>query len=160
MEVAFEEGPVNLNWSMIMKTVNEDPAEFYRNGGWNFLGPGSDVSIDNPAMYETLGTYHISHGWQEENAEDQSESASEFEMSEEEFEESESDDESDFASEASDESMEEEELSDSGDGKWLNAWIKAHTDDLNFLDLVDWDELEEKARKGTCKWIWVEIHWS
>lgn len=47
VEVAFEEGPVNLNWSMIMKTVNEDPAEFYRNGGWNFLGPGSDVSIDN-----------------------------------------------------------------------------------------------------------------
>lgn len=46
VEVAFEEGPVNLNWSMIMKTVNEDPAEFYRNGGWNFLGPGSDVSID------------------------------------------------------------------------------------------------------------------
>lgn len=105
VEVAFEEGPVNLNWSMIMKTVNEDPAEFYRNGGWNFLGPGSD----------------------DENAEDQSESASEFEMSEDEFEESESDDESDFASEASDESMEEEELSDSGD---------------------DWDELEEKARKA------------
>ena len=46
VEVAFEEGPVNLNWSMIMKTVNEDPAEFYRNGGWNFLGPGSDVSFD------------------------------------------------------------------------------------------------------------------
>lgn len=80
-------------------------------------------------------------------------------MSEEEFEESESDDESDFASEASDESMEEEELSDSGDGKWLNAWINAHMDDLNFLDLVDWDELEEKARKGIYKLIRVEIPW-
>lgn len=39
-------------------------------------------------------------------------------MSEDDFEESESEDESDFASEASDDdSMEDEELSDEGDGK-------------------------------------------
>lgn len=44
VEVAFTEGPVNLNWSMIMKTVNDDTGEFYRNGGWGFLGTGSDVS--------------------------------------------------------------------------------------------------------------------
>lgn len=28
-----------------MKTVNEDPAAFYREGGWNFLGGGDNVSI-------------------------------------------------------------------------------------------------------------------
>lgn len=44
-------------------------------------------------------------------------------MSEDEFEESESDDDSEFASEASDESMEEEELSDSGDGKQWYVWM-------------------------------------
>lgn len=27
-----------------MKTVNEDPAAFYREGGWNFLGGGENVS--------------------------------------------------------------------------------------------------------------------
>ncbi|KAI8393680.1 FACT complex subunit-domain-containing protein [Radiomyces spectabilis] len=105
VEVAFTEGPVNLNWSMIMKTVNEDPAEFYKNGGWNFLGAGSD----------------------DEDPEDQSDSASEFEISSEELEESSSDDESDYGSNASEDEEEEEELSDSGE---------------------DWDELEEKARKA------------
>jgi hypothetical protein len=44
-EVAYKEGPVNLNWGMIMKTVNEDPVEFFKNGGWNFLGQDSDVCI-------------------------------------------------------------------------------------------------------------------
>jgi nucleosome binding factor SPN SPT16 subunit len=43
VEVAYKEGPVNLNWGMIMKTVNEDPVEFFKNGGWNFLGQDSDV---------------------------------------------------------------------------------------------------------------------
>jgi hypothetical protein len=28
-----------------MKTVNEDPVEFFKNGGWNFLGQDSDVCI-------------------------------------------------------------------------------------------------------------------
>ncbi|KAI9495094.1 FACT complex subunit-domain-containing protein [Zychaea mexicana] len=93
VEVAFTEGPVNLNWSMILKTVLADPADFYKNGGWGFLTSGSD----------------------EEGEGDESESGSEFEMSASDFEESASDDESDFASEASDDSMEEEDLSDSGD---------------------------------------------
>ena len=46
-------------------------------------------------------------------------------MTEEEFEESASDDESDFASEASEDSMDEEELSDSGDGMLLcyDIWL-------------------------------------
>lgn len=44
-----------------MKTVNEDPAEFYRNGGWNFLGPGSDVSIDYTPHISTwyLQLHHL-----------------------------------------------------------------------------------------------------
>lgn len=40
MNIAFTEGPVNLNWSQIMKTVNEDPAGFFDEGGWGFLGDG------------------------------------------------------------------------------------------------------------------------
>lgn len=32
------EGPVNLNWGQIMKTINENPLEFFREGGWSFLG--------------------------------------------------------------------------------------------------------------------------
>ncbi|KAI9023316.1 FACT complex subunit-domain-containing protein [Hyaloraphidium curvatum] len=37
MDIAFTEGPVNLVWTQIMKTVNEDPAAFFRDGGWSFL---------------------------------------------------------------------------------------------------------------------------
>lgn len=48
-------------------------------------------------------------------------------MDEDDFEDESSEDESEFEDEASDESIEEEELSDSGE---------------------DWDELEEKARRG------------
>ncbi|KAI8062799.1 FACT complex subunit-domain-containing protein [Gilbertella persicaria] len=93
VEVAFTEGPVNLNWSMIMKTVNEDTGEFFRNEGWDFLRPKSD----------------------EENS-DVSESGSEFELSDDGFEESSSDDDdSEANSNASDESEEEEEMTDSGE---------------------------------------------
>ncbi|ORX52677.1 SPT16-domain-containing protein [Hesseltinella vesiculosa] len=44
VEVAFTEGPVNLNWTMIMKTVNENPAEFFKEGGWSFLSNDGNVS--------------------------------------------------------------------------------------------------------------------
>ncbi|KAI9304410.1 FACT complex subunit-domain-containing protein [Cunninghamella echinulata] len=91
VEVAFTEGPVNLNWGMIMKTINENPAEFFRDRGWGFLSARSD----------------------DEGSDDESDPESEFEISSEELEES-SSEESDFASEAS-ESESEEELSDSGE---------------------------------------------
>lgn len=94
VEVAFSEGPVNLNWSMIMKTVNEDTGQFYRDGGWSFLGTGSD----------------------DEGSGNDSASGSEFEMSEDAFDESSSDDDdSDVGSNASDESEEEDDMSDSGE---------------------------------------------
>jgi hypothetical protein len=34
---------VNLNWPQIMKTVQEDPYEFFKEGGWSFL---SGVRVD------------------------------------------------------------------------------------------------------------------
>lgn len=44
------EGPVNLNWGQIMKTINDNPLEFFRDGGWTFLGgtgaEGSDKVCD------------------------------------------------------------------------------------------------------------------
>ncbi|KAI8060590.1 FACT complex subunit-domain-containing protein [Gongronella butleri] len=93
VEVVFTEGPVNLNWTMIMKTVNENPAEFFRSGGWSFLSSQSD----------------------NEDSGEESEAESEFEMSEDDFEESESDDESDFGGGSASEESEPEELSDEGE---------------------------------------------
>jgi len=61
-----------------MKTVNEDPAQFFKDGGWKFLETESDDESD------------------------ESEEISEFEMSEEDFEdEASDDDESGFDEDAS-----------------------------------------------------------
>ncbi len=44
MDIPISEGAVNLNWTAIMKTVQEDPYAFYNEGGWGFLQNGSDAS--------------------------------------------------------------------------------------------------------------------
>ncbi|KAG0317731.1 FACT complex subunit spt16 [Dissophora globulifera] len=90
MDIVFYEGPVNLNWGPIMKTIQEDPADFYEQGGWSFLAIESD-------------------------AEDSEESGSEFEASGSDFESSSS--ESSYASDASmdDGSEEDDEDEESGE---------------------------------------------
>jgi len=40
--IAYSEGPLNLNWPTIMKTVIQDPKAFFQDGGWSFLGGDSD----------------------------------------------------------------------------------------------------------------------
>ncbi len=51
------EGPVNLNWNNIMKNVNENPYEFFKEGGWSFLGgtgaaSGSDAEDSSSSVSE------------------------------------------------------------------------------------------------------------
>ena len=42
-DVPFAEGTANLHWPNLMKQINEDPAGFYREGGWEYLKAESDV---------------------------------------------------------------------------------------------------------------------
>lgn len=42
VDIAYTEGPLNLNWSTIMKTVVSDPYGFFADGGWSFLAAESD----------------------------------------------------------------------------------------------------------------------
>lgn len=42
VNIAYSEGPLNLNWTTIMKTVTADPHEFFKGGGWSFLSIDSD----------------------------------------------------------------------------------------------------------------------
>ncbi|KAI5286998.1 FACT complex subunit spt16 [Ascosphaera aggregata] len=42
VDIAFSEGPLNLNWGAIMKTVTSDPHGFFQDGGWSFLTGDSD----------------------------------------------------------------------------------------------------------------------
>ncbi|KAJ2160006.1 FACT complex subunit spt16, partial [Coemansia sp. RSA 562] len=109
VNLAFTEGPVNLNWSQIMKTVNKDPAGFYEDGGWAFLALDSDAEDD---------------GSEEEE--------SEFSMSEDELAESESEgsDDGSVAGTESDESEGDyDDESESGeDWDELEAKAKAYDD--------------------------------
>lgn len=40
--IPYSEGPLNLNWPTIMKTVQADTHEFFSGGGWSFLELGDD----------------------------------------------------------------------------------------------------------------------
>ncbi|KAG1891870.1 uncharacterized protein F5891DRAFT_986430, partial [Suillus fuscotomentosus] len=58
VDIPLGEGPVNLNWSPIMKTINESPCDFFQQGGWrSFLGGGdadsdADVGSDSESEFE------------------------------------------------------------------------------------------------------------
>lgn len=94
-DIAYTEGPLNLNWPTIMKTVNADTHQFFADGGWSFLAADSD----------------------EEGSESEEESA--FEMDDDASEEaSESDEESDFdGSNASDDDDADAELDSEDEGE-------------------------------------------
>ncbi|KAI9064261.1 FACT complex subunit SPT16 [Trametes sanguinea] len=94
VDIPLSEGPVNLNWGPIMKTINEDPYEFFQQGGWSFLG-GAGAG-------------------EESDASDASDTESEFEIEEEEEESSESSEEESDYYDGSDASDDEGSGSDFG----------------------------------------------
>lgn len=91
VDIPFSEGPLNLNWATIMKTVIADPHEFFAQGGWSFLASDSD-SEDG-----------------EEEEEESAFEVSEDDMQSEESSEDESDFDDDASADASEEDMSEEE---------------------------------------------------
>jgi nucleosome binding factor SPN SPT16 subunit len=95
VEMPFYEGNLNLQWGSIMKTVQEDPYTFFKDGGWSFLANDSE----------------------DEDGEDESEDESAFEMDESDFgSEASSEDESDFDENASQEA-EDNDVSDDDEGE-------------------------------------------
>lgn len=108
VDIPYSEGPLNLNWATIMKTVIADPHTFFADGGWSFLSTESDS---------------------EDDEEEEEESA--FEVSEEDLASDESsEDESEFddaaSAEASDEVSEDDE---SGGEDWDELEKKAKKKD-------------------------------
>ncbi|KAJ3184411.1 FACT complex subunit spt16 [Gaertneriomyces sp. JEL0708] len=52
-EIPFTQGPANLVWPQIMKTVVKDPQGFFETGGWNFLtGDEEDESEESASEFE------------------------------------------------------------------------------------------------------------
>ena len=110
VDIAYTEGPLNLNWGTIMKTVTTDPHQFFKDGGWSFLGTESD---------------------DEDKSESEEESA--FEMSDSDLAVSESEsEESDFDDDASasEDEGEDESLSEEGED-WDQMEQKAKKADRN-----------------------------
>ncbi|BFZ61011.1 FACT complex subunit spt16 [Saitoella coloradoensis] len=126
VDIAFSEGPLNLNWSTIMKTVNDDPKQFFEDGGWSFLQLESDAEQSD-----------------DEDAE------SEFEGSEGEEEDDESDVESGYDEDASDdEGSEMSEDEESGeDWDELERKAKRADDEKRRGGREDEDERPVKRRK-------------
>ena len=122
-DIPYTEGPLNLNWGTIMKTVIADPHQFFVDGGWSFLTTETD----------------------EENSEEEEEESA-FEMSDSELAASEesSDDESDFDDDASADEGEGSE-DESGGEDWDVLDKKAEKKDREG-GLVDEERRGKKKR--------------
>ena len=107
VDIPYSEGPLNLNWATIMKTVIQDPHEFFKEGGWSFLATESD---------------------DEDEEEEEEESA--FEVSDEDLaSEESSEDDSEFDEEASAEAS-DDEVSEEDEGEdWDEMEKKAKKKD-------------------------------
>lgn len=123
-DIAFTEGPLNLNWPTIMKTLTADTHQFFVDGGWSFLQADSD----------------------DDGGDDEDEESA-FEMDEDEFDEaSESSEEgSDFGSNASDDDDDAELDSEDEGEDWDELEKKAKKRDRE--DAAMADEGDSKKRR-------------
>lgn len=53
VDIPLSEGPVNLNWGPIMKTINESPHDFFHQGGWSFLGGAGGEEVISVLCYNS-----------------------------------------------------------------------------------------------------------
>lgn len=128
VEIAYTEGPLNLQWPTIMKTVQADPHAFFADGGWSFLAENSDSEKD-----------------------EESDEESAFEMSGSELEASEpsSEEESDFDENASAEASDEDVSADDTDGEdWDTLEKEAARKDKGSMHADEEDKPAKKSSKN------------
>ncbi|KAK6730106.1 hypothetical protein RB195_006893 [Necator americanus] len=124
-DLRYTEGIQSLNWPKIMKTITDDPEEFFETGGWNFLGADSDQEDEPEDESESEEAYtpSESESGEDESDEDESEGDATSEDSDEEgsldSDESEGKDWSDLEEEAAraDKRRDQEESGGAGDRK-------------------------------------------
>jgi len=127
VDIPYSEGPLNLNWTQIMKTITTDPHHFFKEGGWSFLAASDS-----------------------EDEEDEEEE-SQFEMSESEMgDEESSEEDSEFDEEASAEASEEgSDMSDEEGEDWDEMERKAARKDRE-SGLMDEDDEKPKSKGKAC----------
>ncbi|KAG0657069.1 FACT complex subunit spt16 [Maudiozyma exigua] len=67
MDIPYTVSTINLNWGTIMKSIQDDPHQFFLDGGWSFLATGSDDEASDESE-EEISEYEAS----EEEPEDES----------------------------------------------------------------------------------------
>ncbi|KAK1831609.1 FACT complex subunit-domain-containing protein [Podospora conica] len=125
-DIAYSEGPLNLNWSVIMKTVTADTHQFFIDGGWGFLQNDSDD--DDQSVEEEESAFEISESELEEASES-------------------SEEDSDFDSNASADASEEDASDDDEGEDWDELERKAKKRDRE----TEMEEEEESRAKGSKK---------
>ncbi|KAE9420524.1 hypothetical protein Angca_003055 [Angiostrongylus cantonensis] len=73
-DLRYTEGIQSLNWPKIMKTITDDPEEFFETGGWNFLGADSDQEAEPEDESESEDAYSPSESESGEDETDEDES--------------------------------------------------------------------------------------
>lgn len=53
VDIPLSEGQMNLNWGTIMKTVQQDPYQFFVDGGWSFLTGAGDSDLEDEEEEES-----------------------------------------------------------------------------------------------------------
>ncbi|KAK9454413.1 FACT complex subunit-domain-containing protein [Dipodascopsis uninucleata] len=71
VEIPYSEGPLNLNWQTIIKTIVADPHAFFEGGGWSFLDTESDS--ENSDMSDDASEFEVSDADPEDESEEESE---------------------------------------------------------------------------------------
>lgn len=104
VDIPISEGPVNLNWPTIMKTINSDPYGFFQDGGWSFLGGSGDSDGEDDDEETAESDFDPS----DENPQDE-EDYSEEDYSEE---DDAADDDSDMSADEDDDIAESDNMSD------------------------------------------------
>jgi nucleosome binding factor SPN SPT16 subunit len=100
VDIPFSQGPLNLNWTPIMKTIQANPYEFFKGGGWDFLNEESDDEGSDES--------------EEESAFEMSDSEV-AELSDEESEASDFDDDASADGDSGDASLDESEVGEDWD---------------------------------------------
>lgn len=75
VDIVVSEGPVNLQWNQILRTIQDDPYDFFVNGGWSFLrsdddGSDSEDDSEEGSAYEESDAFAESSSESEEDDED------------------------------------------------------------------------------------------
>ena len=123
-DIVYYESNQNLLWKAVMKHINSDVEDFWRQGGWSFLAEDDEQDAEREAAGEDGEAAGGGAAAQESESEFELDSAEEAEADDSEEYETPSDEEDEAGDDDDDD--EEEDGSDAGE---------------------DWDELENEAKR-------------